>query len=187
MRVISGKARGTKLIGPEGLETRPTSDRIKESLFNIIGQDLYEASFLDLFSGSGAIGIEALSRGAKEAVFVEMSKEAVKSIEENIKKTKFSVESTVLKMTMDKALGQLGNKNKKYDVIFMDPPYNKDMINETLFLIIKNDLLKPGGYIIVERPANYIVKDFEELPLWKEKKYGITIMTFLKGVEITWR
>lgn len=184
MRVITGKARGTKLIGPEGLETRPTSDRIKESLFNIIGQDLYEISFLDIFSGSGAIGIEALSRGAREATFIEQSKGAYKTIEANIRKTKFVAEATILNMPAEKALRELGNKNKKYDVIFMDPPYTKDMINGTLRLIMDNNLLADNGYIIVERLTAYKLVLDKDLELWKEKKYGMTTMSFLKGVEI---
>ncbi|HHX60171.1 MAG TPA: 16S rRNA (guanine(966)-N(2))-methyltransferase RsmD [Epulopiscium sp.] len=183
MRVITGKARGTKLIGPEGLETRPTSDRIKESLFNIMGQDLYDISFLDIFSGSGAIGIEALSRGAKEATFIEISKAAYKYIERNIQKTRFHEESTILNMSVDQALNQLGSHHKKFDVIFMDPPYNKEMINNTLSLIIKNALLASDGYIVVERPSDYTIDNHKELQLWKEKKYGITTMSFLKGVE----
>ncbi len=184
MRVITGKARGTKLIGPEGLETRPTSDRIKESLFNIIGQDLYDCSFLDIFSGSGAIGIEALSRGARDASFIDQSKGAYKAIEANINKTKFKAESSVFNMSADQALGELGNKNKKYDVIFMDPPYTKDIINNTLRLIVKNNLLAQDGYIIVERPRTYQMVLEKELELWKEKNYGMTTMSFLKGVEI---
>ena len=185
MRVISGKARGTKLIGPEGLETRPTSDRIKESLFNMIGMDLYDVCFLDIFSGSGAIGIEALSRGAKEATFIEQSKTAYKSIEANIKKTKLSQQSSILNMSVSKALNELGYKN--FNVIFMDPPYNKDMINHTLQLIIKNKLLLSGGYIIVERPTSYKIDDLEQLYLWKEKKYNMTTMSFLKGVQQIWK
>ena len=147
----------------------------------MIGMDLYESCFLDIFSGSGAIGIEALSRGAKEAVFIEQSKAAYKIIQTNINKTKFTKESTVLNMGAEEALDKLGHKNKKFDVIFMDPPYNRDMINETIDLIIKNKLLSPEGYIIIERPTGYKIEDKEGLYLWKEKKYSVTTMSFLKG------
>ncbi len=184
MRVITGKARGTKLLGPEGLETRPTTDRIKESLFNMINQDLYDASFLDIFSGSGAIGIEALSRGAKDSTFIENSKTALKCLQENINKTKFNNESTLLNMDVERALNQLGNKNKKYDVIFMDPPYNIDIINTTLLHIIENNLLRSGGYLIIEGPTGYKINDIKDLHLWREKNYGATTISFLKGVEI---
>lgn len=184
MRVITGRARGTKLIGPKGLETRPTTDRIKESLFNMINQDLYDISFLDIFSGSGSIGIEALSRGAKDATFIENSKVTYKCLQENINKTRFNNQSTILNMGVEQALNQLGNNSSKYDVIFMDPPYNLDIINDTLIQIKKNDLLKSGGYIIVEGPTGYKINDTKDWDIWKEKQYGVTTMSFLKGVEI---
>ena len=184
MRVITGKARGSKLIGPDGLETRPTSDRIKESLFNMIGQDLCDISFLDIFSGSGAIGIEALSRGAKDATFIEQSKVAIKAIQTNINKTRFNDQANLLNMSVDQALREIANKNKKYDVIFMDPPYNKDMINSTLRLIMTSNVLAQDGYIIIERPTGYQIELDKSLELWKEKKYGITTMSFLKGAKI---
>ena len=183
MRVIAGKARGTKLISPEGLETRPTSDRIKESLFNIIAPDLYDSLFLDLFSGSGGIGIEALSRGAQEAVFVDMSKGACESIKTNVEKTRFIHESTMINASIEFALNQLGKENKMFNIIFMDPPYNKDIINDTIELIIKNRLLAPNGYLIVERDSTYKMAHYKELELYKEKKYGITTISFLKGTE----
>lgn len=182
MRVIAGRARGSKLVGPSGQETRPTSDRIKESLFNMIGFELYDKSFLDLYSGSGAIGIEALSRGAKDATFVESSREANKAISSNINKTRFNEDSTILNMDIYKALDRLGKENKKFNIIFMDPPYNKDLINNTLQAIIDNKLLDPEGFIIIEKPKDYKLKDYKELKIWKEKDYKITTMIFLKGV-----
>lgn len=182
MRVIAGKARGTKLIGPQGLETRPTSDRIKETLFNIIGPNLYDLSFLDIFSGSGAIGIEALSRGAKEATFIDGSKAACQVIRQNLEKTRFQEQSVILNLPTDQALHKLKAQNKEYDFIFMDPPYNKDLINDTLSLVIENKLLRPQAYIIVERPTSYKLKTYEELTLWREKKYSVTTMSILKGV-----
>lgn len=182
MRIIAGRARGSKLVGPNGQETRPTSDRIKESLFNMIGLDLYNKSFLDLYSGSGAIGLEALSRGAKDATFVESSKDAYKAISTNVNKTRFTEESTILNMDIYRALDKLANENKKFNIIFMDPPYDVDMINNTLQSIIKNNLLDPEGFIIIEKPKDYVLKDYKELKLWKEKDYKITTMSFLKGV-----
>ena len=182
MRVIAGKARASKLISPQGLETRPTSDRIKETLFNIIGHNLYELSFLDIFSGSGAIGIEALSRGAKEATFIEASKAACQVIKQNVEKTRFQDQSVILNLPADKALHKLKAQNKQYDLIFMDPPYHEDFINDTLQLIIDMQLLKADGYIIVERPTSYPLKISEELTLWREKKYSVTTMSILKGV-----
>lgn len=182
MRVISGRARGTKLLGPEGLETRPTSDRIKESLFNIIGIDIQDTCFLDIFSGSGGIGIEALSRGASQAVFIDQSKEAHKVIQANLLKTRFTQEAVLLKMPVREALRKLGLEGKKFHIIFMDPPYHQDLVGESVELIIKNDLLLPQGYIIIERPTDYTMKDYKEFRVWKEKKYKMTTMSFLKGV-----
>ena len=186
MRVIAGKARGTRLISSEGLETRPTSDRIKESLFNIITPDLDDCCFLDLFSGSGGIGIEALSRGAKEVTFVEVSKNALKCIQENIEKTKFKSFAKVLNTTNITALAQFKRDNQKFDIIFMDPPYNKDLINGTIDLITKYELLTPNGYMIVERDSSSKLTYGPELELWKEKKYGKTTISFLRGKKI-WR
>lgn len=181
MRVIAGKARGTKLISSEGLETRPTSDRIKESLFNIITPDLYDCCFLDLFSGSGGIGIEALSRGAKKAIFVDSSKNAFKCIQENIEKTRFQSLATVFNTTSQVALDEFKRKHRKFDIIFMDPPYNKDLINDTINLIITNELLTPNGYMIIERDFADHLTYTQDIELWKEKKYGKTTLSFLKG------
>ena len=114
MRVISGSARGLKLKSPEVLNTRPTTDRIKESLFNIISPYLYNCSFLDLFSGSGAIGIEALSRGAKDATFVEFNKNSIETIKQNINLSKFKEKSTIYNLDVVEAINILGNNNKKF-------------------------------------------------------------------------
>lgn len=183
MRVIAGKARGTKLAAPDGLETRPTADRIKESLFNMITSDLYDCRFLDLFSGSGGIGIEALSRGAKEAVFVDLSKEALKCIKENIEKTKFRDKSAVLKTSVEAAFNQFKQHHRKFDIIFMDPPYNKDIIDDTIKLIEKYELLASNGVIIVERDSAYKMVAYEGFAIWKEKNYGKTTISFLKGTK----
>ena len=123
MRVIAGSARSLKLKTLEGLDTRPTTDRIKETLFNIIGPTIYDSIFLDLFSGSGGIGIEALSRGAKEAVFVENNPKAMRCIKDNLRFTR--LESRAATMTADvmNALYRLEGE-KIFDIIFMDPPYD---------------------------------------------------------------
>ena len=124
MRVIAGNNRGMTLVTPDGIDTRPTTDRIKETLFNMIAFDLPDAYFLDLFSGSGQIGIEALSRGAKEAVFVEKDKNAINCIEKNLVKARLTDSSRLYKVDVIAALNQL-NSHQVFDIIFMDPPYNK--------------------------------------------------------------
>ncbi|MDY5180342.1 16S rRNA (guanine(966)-N(2))-methyltransferase RsmD, partial [Butyribacter sp.] len=141
MRVIAGKARRTNLVTPEGKHTRPTSDRIKETLFNILQNELYDISFLDIFSGSGGIAIEALSRGAKEAVLIDNDTEAVRCIKENIKRTHFEDMTTILKMDAISALKKLEITEKKFDIIFMDPPYNHEIEAKVLDYLLASKLV----------------------------------------------
>ena len=138
MRVIAGAAKGHNLQTIEGLATRPTTDRIKETLFNIIAFDLPEASFLDLFSGSGAIGIEALSRGAAEAVFVENAAECQKVIQANLVHTKLQGRARLLQTDVLSALDRLAAEGKKFDIIFMDPPYEAGLYTSVLERIAEN-------------------------------------------------
>ena len=149
MRVIAGSARRTQLKTVEGLSTRPTTDRIKETLFNMIAPYLYDCVFLDLFAGSGAIGIEALSRGAMEAVFVEQDRKAMSCVKENLKRT--HLEARALTMTMDvmTALYKLEGE-KQFDYIFMDPPYGKEWEKKVLTYLAGSDLIADKGVVIVE-------------------------------------
>lgn len=183
MRVISGSARGLKLKAPEGMNTRPTTDRIKESLFNIIASELYDISFLDLFSGSGGIGIEALSRGAESAVFVDSSRESIDIIKDNIKRAKFDERSTVLKSDALSALNQLGNKGSKFDIIFMDPPYSKGFVEPVLEAVVRYELLKAKGFIIVEQAIDEPEIRASKLQIFRVKEYKTTKMIFLEYAE----
>ncbi len=180
MRVISGKCRGTKLAAPDGLNTRPTTDRIKETLFNMIAFDLPDCRFLDLFSGSGAIGIESLSRGAKRAVFVENNKQALACIESNLQKTRLKENSQIYPIDVLSALKLLGQNKEKFDIIFMDPPYKLTFIAEVLQKIIDYDLLADEGYIILERSSNTTIPNAKNLVLWKEKRYKTTTINFFR-------
>lgn len=150
MRVIAGKARRTNLVTPEGRHTRPTSDRIKETLFNMLQQELYDTHFLDIFSGSGGIAIEALSRGAKEAVMIDNDNEAVRCIKENIRRTHFEDVTRVLKMDAVTALKKLDMTGNAFDIIFMDPPYNHDIEKKILEFLSDSCLVHKGTLIIVE-------------------------------------
>lgn len=179
MRVISGSAKGRKLKAPEGLTTRPTTDRIKESLFNIIAGDLYECRFLDLFSGSGGMGIEALSRGAQKAVFVDNNKNSVYVIKENIKATRFEGRAKVLNRDVSSAILMLGSLGEKFDIIFMDPPYNRGFVESTLTYIVKAGILADDGYIIAEQSQEDKIPDVQGLEVFRVKDYKITKMTFL--------
>lgn len=179
MRVISGTARGHKLQTADGLDTRPTTDRIKESLFNIISQDLYKCKFLDLFSGSGAIGIEALSRGAEKAVFVEKDKICIDIIKKNLEFTKLKPLSVILKDNAVSAIETLAAQSYVFDIIFMDPPYKSGLSLLSLEAIVKNKILNKDGYIIVERSSKIILPEISGLKIKREKSYKTTIMTFL--------
>ena len=122
MRVISGKVRGLKLNTPKNEDVRPTTDRVKESLFNIVSPYIMESDVLDLFAGTGSLGIECLSRGANKCVFVDVSKESISIVKSNIKKARVENESTVLNLDFKDAINKLKIQNNKFDVIFMDPP-----------------------------------------------------------------
>ena len=179
MRVIAGAAKGHRLETIEGLATRPTTDRIKETLFNIIAFDLPECSFLDLFSGSGAIGIEALSRGAKNAVFVEDAAECQQIILKNLQHTKLLEKASVRKTDVLSALDQLALEGRVFDIIFMDPPYASEYYGAVLEKILEKGLLQKDGYIITERSAQSPLPLPEGLAVLREKVYKTTILTFL--------
>lgn len=172
MRIIAGTARSLPLRSIEGRDTRPTTDRIKETLFNILQTGIEGCSFLDLFAGSGQIGLEALSRGANHAVFVENSKKACACIEENIRFTRFDARAKLLSMEASGALRTLEG-NDSFDYIFMDPPYQSGMEQEVLIYLAGSGLLKEDGVIIIEAAAD---TDFSYvsgigLKVIREKKY----------------
>ena len=179
MRVISGSARGLKLKAPEGMNTRPTLDRIKESLFNMIAADMYDCRFLDLFSGSGAMGIESLSRGGQNAVFVDNNKESIDVIKQNINGAKVSDRAEVMSCDVTSAISKLAQKGKTFDVIFMDPPYDKGLVELSLQAIVKNNILSKDGYIIAEQSTEEEIPEIAGLKVTRVKEYRITRMTFL--------
>ncbi|MBE5832547.1 MAG: 16S rRNA (guanine(966)-N(2))-methyltransferase RsmD [Butyrivibrio sp.] len=150
MRVIAGSARRLKLVTPEGNDTRPTQDRIKETLFNIIQIEVPGSVFIDLFSGSGGIGIEALSRGAKKAYFIENAANAYKCILENIKTTHFEDFSTVIKS--DVVIGLRNIHEEEADIIFIDPPYHDDLYQRTIMQLGSMNYVTKNTMIIVEAP-----------------------------------
>lgn len=183
MRVISGSARGKKLKTLEGLETRPTLDRVKEAIFNILQFDLKETTVLDLFSGSGAIGIEALSRGAKEAVFCDKSNKAINIIKENLVATRLVSKADIINKDYIETLNILKNKANKFNIIFLDPPYKSNYAVESIKYIIKNELLTEDGIIVVETDDENIIKELEEykeIEVYDTRKYGIVHVIFLR-------
>ena len=181
MRVISGKARGTKLNTIESNLTRPTLDRVKESLFNIMQNKIEDSIVLDLFAGSGAIAIEFLSRGAKHAYLCDKSKDACKIINQNLEKTKLTNNSTVLNKDYKECLYELKNINKKFDIVFLDPPYEANLSIDAIKIIKDLDLLNEQGNIIIETDqVSRELKNLNELGI-KEKdcrKYGRVSLIF---------
>lgn len=172
MRVIAGKARSLPLKTVPGMETRPTTDRTKETLFNMIQPYMADCHFLDLFSGSGAIGIEAISRGAKEAVFVEENQKAASCIKENLKFTHFENQGIIMQTDVMTALKRLEG-GKTFDCIFMDPPYNKELEKEVCMYLQSSNLIHDRTLIIIEASLETDFSYLEGLGLsiYKQKKY----------------
>ena len=180
MRVIAGKARSLKLKTPEGLETRPTTDRIKETLFNMLQPYLPDGIFIDLFSGSGGIGIEALSRGARHAYFVENQKNAIACIQENLKFTRLIDGATILKQDVLSALS--GIHEKEADVIFMDPPYALSYERQVLETLQRMPYVTENTLIVVEAllDTDFSYADSFGFCITKEKLYKTNKHVFLK-------
>ena len=178
MRVITGKARGVQLKTPEGMLTRPTADRVKEALFSIINFDLPGAAVLDLFGGTGQLGIEALSRGANSAVFVDQREDACKIIRENLRRTKLESQGRVVRSDY---LDYLRRSREKFDIILLDPPYAEVFLENALKCITEIDILKSDGIIVAERPVEKELPfEFEGFTRSKDYKYGKTLLTFYR-------
>ncbi len=181
MRVIAGSAKSLQLVTPDGDQTRPTTDKIKETLFNMLNPYLADAVFLDLFAGSGSIGIEALSRGAREAVFVEKKPKAIACIKKNLAHTHLSERAQLLTCDVRKALQELNGK-MTFDIIFMDPPYADGAEKWVLEYLSDSSLLKPGGQIIVEAAKETSFAYASELGfrIMKTKEYRSNKHVFLE-------
>jgi 16S rRNA (guanine(966)-N(2))-methyltransferase RsmD len=180
MRIIAGKARGRILKTTKGTKTRPTQDRVKEALFNIITPFVPGAYGIDLFSGTGNLGLEALSRGAEHFVFVEKNSKNIKVIKENIKNCDFIDKAVVYKSDVYE---YLSISKEKYDLILMDPPYGKDLVSKALEIISERGLVKRDGIIVIEHRANESIGVNTEFRFFKEKIYGDTGITILMGGE----
>lgn len=180
MRIISGKARGTKLYTLEGENTRPTLDRVKESIFNIIQNEIKGTKILDLFAGSGAIGLEFLSRGAEKAVLCDKSREAINIIKKNIEKTHMEKETQIINDDFEKCLDKL--KNQQFDIIYIDPPYATDYILKSLKKIIELNIAKEESLIIIETDdEKRIEKEIKniDIEIVDKRKYGRATIIFL--------
>ena len=178
MRVISGKAKGVVLKTPDGMLTRPTSDRVKEAMFSIIQFDLPGAKVLDLFGGTGQLGIEALSRGAKRAVFVDHQQKACELIKENLRRTKFTQLASVVRGDY---LEYLRRTKEKFNIILLDPPYAEIFLENALNCIAEIDILRDNGIIVTERPVEKALD--VQMPGFtrsRDYKYGKTLITLYR-------
>ena len=178
MRVITGSARGISLKTPDGMQTRPTADRVKEALFSIIQFDVPCARVLDLFGGTGQLGIEALSRGAKSAVFVDQREDACMLIRENLRRTRLEASGRVVRSDY---LEYLRRCREQYDIILLDPPYAEVFLENALKCITEIDNLQSGGIIVAERPlGKELPWDFEGYTRSRDYKYGKTLLTIYR-------
>lgn len=185
LRIISGSAKGMKIVTLEGENTRPTSDRTRESLFNIINPMIIESRVLDVFSGSGAISLEALSRGAASAVAIDKDKQAAKIIKTNIEKTGFSDKCRLMTLDFKQALIMLSNEKCLFDIIYIDPPYNRGLAVDSAKLISKLGLLANGGILICEHDSKEnMPTSIHNLVLFDRRKYGKATLTFYKLNEL---
>ena len=181
MRVISGEARGRKLKEPRGMRVRPTADKVKEAMFSILQFDLPGKRVLDLFAGTGQLGIEALSRGAESAVFVDASEESLRLVRENLALTGFASRSTVVRSDGPEYL----KRCEPFDIVLLDPPYDTPLIDQALSGIIEFDILRNGGIIICETKCDRQLAAFSEpYTVRREYRYGTIKRTVIDRQEV---
>ncbi len=176
MRIIAGTAKGRRVNSVKNDHTRPTSDRVKEALFNILGYPLNSFKVLDLFAGTGNLGLEALSRGAQKTVFVDLDHECYQVIKKNIADLGFKQKSVVLKKD---CLQFIKDANEEFDIILMDPPYNISNINEYIYEIFNSKILSEEGVIVVEHDNSFK----SEIEPSDKRKYGQTYLSFYKWLD----
>ena len=176
MRVVGGKYRGKVLKTFQGTEVRPTSDRAKESLFNILAPQIMGATVLDLFAGTGSVGLEALSRGAKEVFFTDVRRESLQIVKANLSSVKESTERVFL-MDFKDALSKFSREGKKFDIVFLDPPYHTEFGEEALALIQRYELLSEKGIVIFEHDGKEILDVLEH---YDRRKYGVAYLDFYR-------
>ncbi len=181
MRVIGGKVKGHRLKAPKGPRVRPTADRVKEALFNILPHDLSGLKVLDLFAGTGNLSIEALSRGAKQSLLVDASRGSGKTIRANLTGLGFSGASQVWIAPVFRSLHLLGQRGETFDVIFLDPPYEKGWVERTVEIIAEERLLAPGGVVVAEHSVRETVRErYGPLVLRDQRRYGSTALSFFE-------
>jgi 16S rRNA (guanine966-N2)-methyltransferase len=182
VRVIGGEFKGRKLSVTRGRLIRPTSDRVREAIFDILGPVWTFRRVLDLFAGTGSLGIEALSRGAEGAVFVEQGKGALTVLKENLKALELQSRSWVLPLPAKKGIAVLGEKGEVFELIFMDPPYGKDVVGKTIEEIVRRGILAAAGVIVAEHASRDRILPPVGLELSQQRRYGDTTVSFFHKV-----
>jgi len=180
MRIIAGTARGRTIVAPKGQDTRPTQDYVRESLFNILQRDVPEAHVLDLFSGSGALALEALSRGAAEATLVDCSMDAIAAIRRNVEMLRFEAEATIVKSDWKAALASLSREGKRYTLVFLDPPYRMTDTGEQCAKIADCGLLELGALMVVEHRRENVPTMDARFAEKDARQYGDTVIHFYR-------
>jgi 16S rRNA (guanine966-N2)-methyltransferase len=181
MRVIGGNARGRRLKVPKGQAVRPTSGRVKEALFNILPHDLSGIRLLDLFAGTGNVSIEAISRGAAEAILIDSSDQSGNVIRENLRRLRFTDRTRVWIVPVSRALRLLARRGESFDMIFLDPPYQRNWVEACLKIIARSNLLRSSGTLIVEHSAREQVNaEYGSLVMEDRRSYGDTLLSFFK-------
>ncbi len=180
MRIITGTSKGRRLATPKSHAIRPTSDRVKESIFNILGKGVEGKVVLDLFAGTGNLGIEALSRGAKKAFFVEKGRQALRLIQRNLSQCGMSERSEILSMDVGRAIGILNQRGGSFDLILMDPPYEKGLIQKTLIKLHSNRIYHEDSILLIEHDRREpIPQTVEGWRLIRQQGIGDTLISFL--------
>ena len=179
MRIIGGRAKGQRLKAPKGQALRPTSARVKEALFNILPHELSGWRILDLFAGTGNVSLEALSRGAEEALLVDVSRSAARAIQENLRLLGFSAQSSVWTAPVLRSLRVLARQRREFDLIFLDPPYERDLIRRVMETLAETEVLVESGVIVVEHSIRENVEQtYGNLGLRDQRHYGTTLLSF---------
>ncbi len=178
MRIISGEYGGRRLVAVPGMKTRPTTDKVKEALFNIIGPYFDGGTSLDLFAGSGGLSIEGVSRGIEHAFLIDRQYQAIKTINKNIAVTKHPEKFTVMKMDAVKALHRLARDHQQFDMVYLDPPYAKQQIVKNMTTMVELDLLNDNACIVAETDQNAdLPVDIPHFQQVRCQSYGITVLT----------
>ena len=184
MRIISGAAKGIRLKTPKGMKTRPTTDRVKESVFGILGTKPEDAAVLDLFAGSGALGLEALSRGAAKATLVDKSAESIKIIKENAELAKLDSVAVICREDVLQAIKRFANAGMVFDLVFCDPPYNLGLAPKTLQALDSGDLLSERGVLVLEHSRHEkLPGELKRIAAYRSEFYGETVVSFFRKQE----